>query len=43
MKKCPNSEMKPYASAVNGTFHPSGPKCLNVWLWKHFKLSPRSN
>ena len=23
MKKCPTSEMKPCASAVNGTFHPS--------------------
>ena len=33
--------MKPCASAVNGTFHPSGPKFLNVW--KHFKLSPGAN
>ena len=32
MKKCPTSEMK-CASAVNGTFHPSGPKFLNAWLW----------
>lgn len=29
MKKCPTSEMKPCTSAVNGTFHPSGPKFLN--------------
>ena len=41
--------MRPYYSAelkpadVKGTFHPSGPKFLNVWLWKHNKLSPRAN
>ena len=42
MKQCgPTSvELKP---DVKGTFHPSGPKFLNVWLWKHYKLSPRAN
>ena len=42
MKQCgPTSvELKP---DVKSTFHPSGPKFLNVWLWKHYKLSPRAN
>ena len=37
MKQCgpTGAELKP---DVKGTFHPSGPKCLNVnvWLWKHY-------
>ena len=42
MKQCgpTSAELKP---VVKGTFHPSGPKFLNVWLWKHYKLSPRAN
>ena len=30
MKKCPTSEMKPCASAINGTFYPSGPEHVVV-------------
>eukprot|EP00731_Ephydatia_muelleri_P007888 Em0004g226a len=30
---------KPNDSAI----HPSGPKFINSWLWKHYKLSPRSD
>ena len=43
VKQCgpTSAELKP--GDVNGTFHPSGPKFLNVWLWKHYKLSPRAN
>ena len=39
VKQCgpTSAELKP--ADVKGTFHPSGPKFLNVWLWKHYKLS----
>ena len=42
IKQCgpTSAELKP---DVKGTFHPSGPKFLNVWLWKHYKLTPRAN
>ena len=43
VKQCSptSAELKP--ADVKGTFHPSGPKFLNVWLWKHYKLSPCAN
>eukprot|EP00731_Ephydatia_muelleri_P018591 Em0011g631a len=34
---------KPNDSAAKGAIHPSGPKFINSWLWKHYKLSPRSD
>ena len=34
---------KPQDSAAKGAVHPSGPKFTNAWLWKHYKLSPRSD
>jgi len=33
----------PTSADVKDTFQPSGSKFLNVWLWKHYKLSPRAN
>ena len=42
VKQCgpTSAELKP--ADVKGTFHPSGLRFLNVWLWKHYKLSPRA-
>ena len=34
---------KPNDSAAKGAIHPSGPKFINSWLWKHYKLSPHSD
>ena len=43
VKQCgpTSAELKP--ADGKGTFHPSVPKFLNVWLWKHYKLSTRAN
>ncbi|KAL5486605.1 hypothetical protein EMCRGX_G019107 [Ephydatia muelleri] len=32
-----------YLSQKIHAIHPSGPKFINSWLWKHYKLSPRSD
>ena len=34
---------KPNDSAAKGAIHPSSPKFINSWLWKHYKLSPHSD
>ena len=34
---------KPNDSAAKGAIHPSSSKFINSWLWKHYKLSPRSD
>ena len=43
VKQCGPTSAVLKPADVKGTFHPSGPKFLNVWLWKHYKLSPRAN
>ena len=43
VKQCGPTSAEQKPADVKGTFRPSGLKFLNVWLWKHYKLSPRAN